>query len=175
MIAAVTMVTLRVRAVAHAHRPCTDPDLHHHHHAHDHNLRSAYLHVLADALTSFLAIAALLAGKYFGQAWLDPAMGVLGAVLVARWSIGLLLTTSRVLLDHQGPASVCSAIRTAWEAKGATVTDLHLWVVAPGKYSLVAAIETDAAQLPDDYRRLIPTGLGIAHATIEVNRRASKP
>lgn len=143
---------------------------HHHHPAHDHNLRSAYLHVLADALTSFLAIAALLAGKYFGQNWLDPAMGVLGAALVTRWSVGLLWTTSRVLLDHQGPASACSAIRTAWESHGATVTDLHLWVVAPGKFSLVATLESAQPQSPDDYRRLIPAGLGIAHATIEVHR-----
>lgn len=146
---------------------------HHHHHAHDHNLRSAYLHVLADALTSFLAIAALLAGKFFGQNWLDPAMGVLGAVLVARWSIGLLLTTSRVLLDHQGPASACAAIRTAWESHGATVTDLHLWLVAPGTFSLEATLESDQTLSPDDYRRLIPAGWGVAHATIEVHRRTT--
>ena len=101
------------------------------HHAHDHNLRSAYLHVLADALTSVLAILALLAGKFAGLFWLDPAMGVVGAVLVARWSIGLVRTTSRVLLDRQGPEHVCADIRTAVEATGdTTVTDLHLWSVA---------------------------------------------
>ena len=153
---------------AHHHTHDSRP---HHHHAHDHNLRSAYLHVLADALTSFLAIAALLAGKYFGQNWLDPAMGVLGAALVTRWSIGLLWTTSRVLLDHQGPASACTAIRTAWESHGATVTDLHLWLVAPGTFSLMATLESDQTQSPDDYRQLIPAGLGVAHATIEVHRR----
>jgi cation diffusion facilitator family transporter len=159
------------KVVGHTHQLTPDLDHHHdHHHAHDHNLRSAYLHVLADALTSFLAIAALLAGKYFGQNWMDPAMGVLGAALVARWSVGLLLTTSRVLLDHQGPVSACSAIRAAWESQGATVTDLHLWLVAPGKFSLVATLESDQPRLPDDYRRLIPAELGIAHATIEVNR-----
>ncbi len=86
----------------HAHDHDHDHD---HHHAHDHNLRSAYLHVLADALTSVLAIVALLAGKFYGLSWLDPAMGVVGALLVARWSIGLVWATSRVLLDRQGPQS----------------------------------------------------------------------
>ncbi len=109
------------------------PHAEHHHEHHDHNLRSAYLHVLADALTSVLAIFALLGGKYLGLNWLDPVMGVVGAILVARWSTGLLRTTSRVLLDHQGPDSIRHAIRqNLEELTGVTVVDLHLWQIGPG-------------------------------------------
>ncbi|MHB0954863.1 MAG: CDF family Co(II)/Ni(II) efflux transporter DmeF [Pirellulaceae bacterium] len=148
----------------------------HDHHAHDHNLRSAYLHVLADALTSVLAIFALLAGKFYGLSWLDPAMGVVGAMLVARWSIGLVRVTSRVLLDRQGPQAACAAIRSALEASGdTTVTDLHLWSVAPGKFSLILAVATRGASSPDDYRRKLPGHLGLVHVTIEVNRDVERP
>ncbi len=92
-----------------------DHDSHHHHH-HDHNLRSAYLHVLADALTSVLAIFALLVGKYLGWNFMDPVMGLVGAALVSRWAIGLLRDTSRVLLDVQAPEPVVAAIREAVES-----------------------------------------------------------
>jgi cation diffusion facilitator family transporter len=144
---------------------------HHDHHAHDHNLRSAYLHVIADALTSVLAIVALLAGKFYGLFWMDPAMGVVGALLVARWSIGLVWVTSRVLLDRQGPNHACAAIRSALEASGdTTVTDLHLWSVAPSKYSLILIVATRGVCSPDDYKRLLPGDLGIIHVTIEVNK-----
>lgn len=142
----------------------------HDHHAHDHNLRSAYLHVLADALTSVLAILALLAGKFYGLAWLDPAMGVVGALLVARWSIGLVRVTSRVLLDRQGPQPACAAIRAAVEVSGdTTVTDLHYWSVAPGKYNLILVLATRGAYAPNDFRRQLPSDLGIVHATIAVH------
>jgi cation diffusion facilitator family transporter len=142
-----------------------------HHHAHDHNLRSAYLHVLADAMTSVLAILALLAGKLYGLLWLDPVMGVVGAVLVARWSVGLVRTTSRVLLDRQGPEHVCEDIRAAVGATGDTmVTDLHLWSVAPGKYSLILVVTTDGPHTPESYRQRLPHDVGIVHVTIEVHR-----
>ena len=95
-------------------------DHHNHHtveheHHHDHNLKSAYLHVMADALTSILAIFALLAGKYFGLIWMDPAMGIVGAILVARWSYGLLGSTSGVLLDRQAPKELQDSIRELTE------------------------------------------------------------
>lgn len=145
----------------------------HHHEHHDHNLRAAYLHVLADALTSLLAIFALLGGKYMGLNWLDPVMGVVGAVLVARWSIGLLKTTSRVLLDHQGPDGIRRAVRQSLEElPGVTVVDLHLWQIGPGIYGLaVSLIATDPSP-PEQYRCGLPENLGLAHVTIEVHGAA---
>ncbi len=144
---------------------------HDHHHKHDHNLRSAYLHVLADALTSLLAIFALLAGKYYGLNWMDPAMGVVGAVLVARWSVGLLRTTAAVLLDKQAPPSVQERVRSALEADGdARVADLHIWAIAPGLQSIVASVVTSQPQPPEHYKRLLPQDLHLAHQTIEVHR-----
>src|SRR6185503_20060413 len=117
----------------HDHDHDDDDDDHDHAHthdaaAHDHNLGSAYLHVLADALTSLLAIVALLAAKYFGLAWMDPTMGIVGAVLVARWSFGLLKTTSAVLLDRSAPEELRAALEGAIErVDGNRVVDLHLW------------------------------------------------
>src|SRR5690606_24074536 len=102
---------------------------------HDHNLWSAYLHVLADALTSLLAIVALLAAKYLGWLWMDPVMGIVGAVLVARWSFGLLRTTSAVLLDKTAPDQVCAAIRESIEgAGGHRIADLHVWSLGTEQY-----------------------------------------
>jgi cation diffusion facilitator family transporter len=149
---------------------------HHHHHSkgnddghhHDHNLRSAYLHVLADALTSLLAIFALLAGKYLGWSWLDPVMGIVGAALVARWSLGLLRTTSRVLLDRQGPENLRESIRQSIEDMGDEVTDLHLWAIAPNRYSLVLSIVADQPRSPADYREVLPSDARLSHATVEV-------
>ncbi|MDH3914687.1 MAG: CDF family Co(II)/Ni(II) efflux transporter DmeF [Chromatiales bacterium] len=142
---------------------------HHHAHGHDHNLRAAYLHVLADALTSLLAIFALLVAKYLGQVWMDPLMGIVGAVLVARWSLGLLRSTSEILLDRQGPRAARERIRESLEADGITrVTDLHLWCIGPGIYSLVIALATDEPRPTEDYRSRIPGDLRIVHANIEI-------
>lgn len=148
-----------------------DQDHHHgHHHHHDHNLRAAYLHVLADALTSVLAIVALLVAKYAGQIWMDPMMGIIGALLVARWSLGLTRTTAEVLLDHQAPEEKRKKIQESLESDGATrVTDLHLWSIGPGIYSLVAAVTTRSPLEARHYRARIPAGLGVVHTSIEVN------
>lgn len=151
---------------------------HHHgddksHHHHDHNLRSAYLHVLADALTSLLAIFALLAGKYLGLIWMDPMMGIVGAVLVGRWSIGLLRETSLVLLDRQGPQHLRDAIRTSIEAHhGDRVADLHLWSIGPHIYAVELVIVTQAPQPPDCYKRLLPEDRGLVHVSVEVQECA---
>jgi cation diffusion facilitator family transporter len=150
----------------HAHEDDVDESAHHHHH--DHNLRSAYLHVLADALTSLLAIFALLAGKYLGWNWLDPLMGIVGAILVARWSLGLLRTTSGVLLDHQGPSHLQALISTCNESRGDEVADLHLWTIASGKYSLLLSVVTEHSTSPADYREALPADSRLAHVTIEV-------
>lgn len=151
-------------------------DHHDHHHHHDHNLISAYLHVLADALTSLLAIFALLAAKYFGLVWADPAMGIVGAVLVGRWSIGLLHTTSVVLLDREGPDDLRSAIRRRIEAVDDNrVTDLHLWAVGPRMYSAIIAVVTPQPRPPEHYKRLLPAGLGIVHVAVEVFAAGDRP
>jgi cation diffusion facilitator family transporter len=131
---------------------------------------SAYLHVLADALTSVLAIVALLAAKYFGYTWMDPLMGIVGAVLVARWSIGLLRETSAVLLDRSASQSVRDEIRASVEAvDGNRVTDLHVWCIGLNLYTLVAVVVTPSPRPPQHYKSLLPTDLGVVHATIEVH------
>lgn len=142
----------------------------HGHHHHDHNLKSAYLHVMADALTSILAIFALLAGKYFGLIWMDPAMGIVGAILVARWSYGLLGSTSEVLLDQQAPEELQESIRELVEADGDTrVTDLHVWSIGPEIYSAQIAVVAHSPLAPVEYKALIPGSLGLVHLAIEVH------
>ncbi len=157
---------------SHDHHDADHDECHHagvSHHHHDHNLRSAYLHVLADALTSVLAIFALLGGKYAGLNWLDPVMGIVGAILVARWSVGLLQTTSRVLLDHQGPEAIRNAVRqNLEELPGVNVVDLHLWQISPGGYSLAISLIARNPSAPEHYRQYLPRNSGLAHITIEV-------
>lgn len=133
-------------------------------------MKSAYLHVLADALTSILAIVALLAAKYFGLIWMDPVMGLVGAVLVARWSAGLLRSTSGVLLDRQAPEELRAAIRQCIESDGAThVTDLHVWSVGPGIWAAEIAVATPEACTPDHFKSRLPAALGLVHVSIETN------
>jgi cation diffusion facilitator family transporter len=140
-------------------------------HRHDHNLRSAFLHVIADAVTSVVAIVALLAGKFLGLVWMDPVMGFVGAALVGRWAVGLLRATGVVLLDRQAPGELRRVIREAIEKDGDTrVADLHLWSIGPGIYSLVMTVVADRPASPDDYRARVPEGLGLAHVSIEVQR-----
>ncbi len=154
-------------------------DHHDHHHDHDHqhghshtdhNLRAAYLHVLADALTSLLAIFALLAGKYFGLNWMDPVMGIIGAILVARWSLGLIRDTSGILLDHQAPGAMLEKARTAIESiDDNRVTDLHIWSIGPGIFSATIAVVSDKPRPPEHYKGLLPKELGIVHTIVEVH------
>jgi cation diffusion facilitator family transporter len=145
---------------------------HHHDHGHtDHNLRAAYLHVLADALTSLLAIFALLAGKFFGLNWMDPAMGIVGAILVARWSLGLIYDTSGILLDHQAPDIMLERTRSAVESVDNNhVADLHIWSIGPGIYSASLAVVSNTPKPPEHYKDLIPGDLGIVHTVVEVHR-----
>jgi cation diffusion facilitator family transporter len=150
----------------HGHDGHTHPAKHH-----DHNLAAAYFHVLADALTSVLAIVALLAAKYFGTVWMDPFMGVAGAVLVARWSVGLLRMSGGVLLDRQAPESVRNEIVKCIEEDGySRVADLHLWSIGPDVYALVMSIVAHTPGTPDQYKARISTSKNIAHVSIEVHR-----
>lgn len=137
----------------------------------DHNLRGAYLHVLADSLTSLLAIAALLAGKLLGWVWMDPAMGIVGAILIARWSWGLLRDSSHVLLDRQAPGGVREGLRRCLEADpDDRVADMHVWSVGPGIYAAAVSVVSDRERSPGHYKQGIPPDLGIVHMTLEVHR-----
>ena len=142
----------------------------HHDHDHEHNLKSAYLHVLADALTSFLAIFALLIGKYFGAIWMDPLMGIVGAILVARWSFGLLKTTSTIILDEQASADTCNSIQLAIESEESSrIVDLHVWTIGPDIYSAVISIVSNNPQQPAYYKSRIAELIELQHVSVEVN------
>lgn len=142
---------------------------HDHHHHHDHNLRSAYLHVMADALTSVLAIVALLIGKFSGASWLDPAMGIVGAILIARWSIGLLRESGKTLLDWQAPQSLRDSLKESLEQGEDRVTDLHLWSVGPGINAAAVSLVTHNPGTADAFHARVPDNLRIVHMTVEVH------
>lgn len=145
-----------------------------HRHAHehrDHNLRGAYLHVLADALTSVCAIVALLAGKVLGWTWMDPAMGAVGALVIARWSWGLLRETSGVLLDAEVAPARQRAIQEAVESAADTrVADLHVWRVGPRHLAAIVSVVSHGPREPEHYKRLVEGFSDLAHVTVEVNR-----
>jgi cation diffusion facilitator family transporter len=153
----------------HHEEPARDTIDDHEHH-HDHNLRAAYLHVLADALTSVLAIVALTVGKYSGWVWLDPAMGLVGAGVIGRWAYGLLRDTGSILLDGGADAPTLAAIRQAIEADADNrLTDLHVWHIAPNAYSAGLALVTHSPQEPDHYKRLLRHVPHLDHILVEVN------
>jgi cation diffusion facilitator family transporter len=157
----------------HEHGEHDHAHAHNHDHEHDHNLRAAYLHVLADALTSVFAIGALLGAKYLAWNWLDPLMGIAGAILVARWAVGLAMLSSRVLLDRQAPPDVLADIRTALEADGeTTVTDLHVWSIGPGIFAAEITLSHPNGHEPEHYRSLLHEKHGLVHLTVEVNHPA---
>lgn len=142
----------------------------HGHHHHDHNLRGAYLHVLADAVTSVMAIAALTAGKFLGWNWMDPVMGIVGSLVIARWSFGLLRDTSAVLLDAEIPAQRREAIRAAIESEADNrVADLHLWRVGPRHLAAIVSVVTDEPNEPSHYKNLLAGFADLVHVTVEVH------
>ena len=144
---------------------------------HDLNLRSAYVHVVADAATSVLAIAALIGGKFWAAPWLDPVMGMVGAALVAVWAYGLMRDSGRVLLDAEMDAPVVAEIREVIDASPirATISDLHVWRVGKGKYacmvSLVTLVTLADAQ-PEDFKRQLRVHDELVHITVEINRKS---
>jgi len=149
-----------------------DDQRHEHAHAHhDHNLRAAYLHVVADALTSVFAIVALLAGKYLGWVWMDPVMGVVGAFVIARWSVGLLRDTARVLLDGDVEPELADRLRTCIERHADNrVVDLHLWRVGPQQLYGIISLVTHDPRPPAHYKGLLDELADLSHVTVEVNR-----
>jgi cation diffusion facilitator family transporter len=142
----------------------------HHHHHHDHNLRAAYFHVLADAFTSVLAIAALVGGRYAGWTFLDPLMGIVGGAVILRWSIGLCRGAARQLLDMVSSPELAQTIRQKLEVGDVKIADLHLWDLAPGRRGCIVSLVTEAPQDTAVYRSMLDGVEGIAHLTVEVRR-----
>jgi cation diffusion facilitator family transporter len=143
---------------------------HDHHHDHDHNLRAAYLHVLADAATSVLAILALSAGLIFGVAWADPLVGIVGALVIASWAYGLLRDSAFVLLDAEADPELASDIKALVEKEaGAEVSDLHLWRLGPGHHGLIVSLVvgevTDGERIKTLLCERYPS---LSHVTLEV-------
>src|SRR6202162_5145617 len=140
-----------------------------HSRGHDRNLRAAYLHVLADAFTTFLAIIALTSGKFFGWSWLDPVVGLVGSGVVFSWAYGLLRDTSGILLDRTPAKSdLPSEIRHTVESDGdSIVTDLHVWQVGVGKFAAIVSIVAHEAKTSDAYRELLREHEELVHVTIE--------
>jgi len=147
----------------------------HQEHAHDLNLRSAYLHVIADAATSVLAIVALVGGLLLGLTWLDPAMGIIGAILVARWAWGLLRDTSRVLLDremdHPVTAEIREVVATLDQTKTTRIADLHLWRVGKARFACILSLVThDPSMTPNRVKAGLREHEELAHVTVEIHQ-----
>jgi cation diffusion facilitator family transporter len=153
---------------------------HDHGHAHEHaaqqggdiNARSAYVHVLADAATSVLAIIALAGGMWWGVGWLDPSMGLVGAALVSAWSVGLLRDSSRILLDAEMDAPVVAEVREVIERGKvpAKIEDLHVWRVGRAKYAVVLSVSTPSKVDGEYFRRALCVHEELAHVTVEIVR-----
>lgn len=154
---------------------------HEHGHGHDHghgvdpNLRAAYLHVLADALTSVAAIVALLAGRYLGWVWLDPVIGIAGALVIARWALGLMRDTGAVLLDAADDPALARAVRAAIEVGDERVSDLHLWRVGPGRHAAIVQLVAAAPLEPQVYKARLAHLPQIVHVSIEAHRCPEHP
>lgn len=161
--------------LAGAHQPQHQPHHHDHGHGHSHghqdlNLRSAYIHVAADAVTSILAIAALTAGKFLNAVWFDPAVGIVGSIVIAVWAVSLLRDTGKILLDAEMDAPLVAEIRQAIEASAipATIRDLHVWRVGRGSYACLLAISTPTTTSADAIRQILSVHEELVHVTIEV-------
>ena len=151
----------------HGERDEHDHDYNHHQ---DHNIRAAYLHVIADALTSVLAIIALTTGRFFGWVWMDPIMGIVGALIIARWSYGLLRDTSKVLLDGEARAGITASIRQTLESDGDNrVSDLHVWRVGAHDFAAIITLLTHDPKPPDHYKSFLSRYPELSHVTVEVH------
>jgi cation diffusion facilitator family transporter len=153
----------------HDHAPSHDHD--HDHAHHDHNYAAAYVHVLADAFTSVLAIAALAGGLWWGIGWLDPAVALVGAVVIGRWAIGVLRDSARALVDASAPPKLAAQVRALIEGDGdAKLADLHLWQVGPGAYAAALSIVADDPQPCARYEQRLRAVKALKHTTIAVHR-----
>jgi len=153
----------------HAHDHDHDHDHHHgHHHHRDHNLRAAYVHVMADAATSLLAIGALVVAMYSGWVWADPAVGLIGSVVIASWAFGLIKASGAVLLDVRADEKLERVIRTRMEVGEDRVTDLHLWQVGPGHCAVLVSLVSDKPKQTAVYKKRLAGLKGLSHVTVEV-------
>jgi len=148
-----------------------DDDAHEHRHHHDLNLRAAYLHVLADAFTSVLAIVALSSGKFFGWVWLDPAVGLVGSGVVFSWAYTLLRDTSGILLDFTPAAfGLSESVRRSIESDGdSIVTDLHVWQIGAGKFAAVVSVVAHEANPPEKYHERLRSLTELVHVNVETH------
>ena len=154
---------------------------HRHHHGdhghHDLNLRSAYLHVVADAATSMLAILALVGGKFLGVRWLDPVMGIVGAMLVAQWAYSLLKQSGRILLDAEMDDPVVEEIREVIADKipTAAISDLHVWKVGKGRYACIVGLVIQQPITPALVRSYLAVHEELVHVTVEISQASGPP
>jgi cation diffusion facilitator family transporter len=155
----------------HDHSHAHDRHDHGHHSSHDLNLRAAYVHVMADAAVSVLAIVGLVAGRQLGWVWMDPAMGIVGACVIANWSWGLVRAAGGVLLDMQPGAGLAAEIEHRLNVGDDQITDLHVWRVGPGHHAAVVSIASREPQRPDTYKTRLRGLAGLSHITIEVQPR----
>jgi cation diffusion facilitator family transporter len=142
---------------------------HDHHHGQDSNIRAAYVHVLADAVTSVLAIVGLLAGRFYGLVWMDSVAALIGVVVILSWSLGLVRTAGTVLLDMVPDRGLAGTIRKRLEVDGDKVCDLHLWRLGPGHAGLIASVVADRPQAPEAYKLRLEGIEGLSHVTVEVH------
>jgi cation diffusion facilitator family transporter len=170
----------------HAHGPATqrhhddhEHDHHDHDHDHDHaqaghhqdsNYRAAYVHVLADALTSVLTIAGLSAAWGFGWTFMDPAVGLVGMIVILSWGLSLVRSAGGVLLDTVPDPEMAERIRARIETGGDRLADLHLWQLGPGHAAMIASVVSDSPQAPSVYKQRLEGLAGLSHVTIEVNQ-----
>jgi cation diffusion facilitator family transporter len=164
---AVNLLSAWILGAGHDHDHGDD---HHHDHDHDHNLRAAFLHVMADALTSVLAIVGLLAAWGYGWTWLDPAIGLAGALVIAHWSWGLIRDAGAVLLDASPDAATAAAIRVRLERDDDRIADLHVWRVGPGHHAAIVSLVSDAPLPVEDYKKRLADLARLSHVTVEVHR-----
>lgn len=163
----------------HSHGHSNDHEYQHdheHHEHHDHNLRAAYMHVLADALTSLLAIVALICGKYFGWNWMDPVMGIVGAAIITRWAYGLIKDCSPILLDGSIDEDYKNRIQKAIESDSDNrISDIHIWKVGANHYAAIISLVTHFPQQNEHYKALLKDFHRLSHLTIEVHVCDSEP
>jgi cation diffusion facilitator family transporter len=165
----VACAAILARAGGDAHHGHSHHD--HDHHAHDHNFSAAYVHVVADAFTSLLAIAALAGGLWWGLGWLDPAVALVGAAVIGRWAANVLRESARALVDASAPPRLATQVRALIEGDGdAKLADLHVWQVGPGCYAAALSVVADSPLAANAYGARLKAVKALRHATIEVHR-----
>ena len=169
----VNLVCARILGDNHRH---ANPEQGNYSHTEDHNLKAAYLHVLADALTSVLAIIALLAGSFFGWIWLDALMGIVGSLVITKWAVGLLRETGHILLDGQADEKLIAQVRSVLESDADTrLSDLHVWQIGANEAAAIISLVTHYPRPVEHYRKLVNAIPALKHVTIEINECEGEP